>query len=67
MDGKRQMATIDPLILTEAYHGILELGLENLQRASLPDLHEYLRIEIDHLHNIPSYMHSDNLWNMSTA
>ena len=56
------MATIAPQVLCEAYHGILELGLENLQRTSLPEFHAYLRIEIDHLHNIPLYMHSDNLF-----
>lgn len=55
------MNTIDPTLLEYCYHSILELGMENLQRATLPELHDYLRIEIEHLHNIPSYLHSDNL------
>lgn len=30
--------------------------MENLQRAGIPELHPYLHIEIDHLHNIPKYI-----------
>ena len=53
---------VDPASVADAYREILELGLENLQRAALPELHWYLRIEIDHLHNIPKYMASDWLF-----
>ncbi len=56
------MEKITPNLLRDAYHSILELGLENLQRCGSPDLNGYLRIEIDHLHNIPSYMHCENLF-----
>ncbi len=54
--------TIDPNVLRDAYHGILELGMENLQRYRLPERFEYLAIEIDHLHNLPHYMHETNVF-----
>ena len=38
---------IDPSVLRDAYHAILELGMENLQRFRLPERFEYLAIEID--------------------
>ena len=56
------MRTIDPALLHDDYHSILHRGLANLQNAGLPELHDYLRIEIDHLHNLPSYMRSDNVF-----
>jgi hypothetical protein len=54
--------TIDPSVLRDAYHAILELGMENLQRFRLPERFEYLAIEIDHLHNIPHYMRETNVF-----
>ncbi len=54
--------TIDPNVLRDAYHGILELGMENLQRYRLPERFDYLAIEIDHLHNLPHYMHETNVF-----
>ncbi|RCS55924.1 hypothetical protein DTL42_00605 [Bremerella cremea] len=53
---------IDPLILSDAYHRILELGMENLQRFRLPGRFDYLAIEIDHLHNLPHYMRESNVY-----
>ena len=53
--------TIDPARLRESYHAILQLGMENLQRYSLPERFGYLAIEIDHLHNLPAYMNQDNV------
>lgn len=53
--------TIDPARLRESYHAILQLGMENLQRFSLPERFGYLAIEIDHLHNLPAYMNQDSL------
>jgi hypothetical protein len=54
--------TIDPKVLQDAYHAILELGMENLQRYRLPERFDYLAIEIDHLHNLPHYMHETNVF-----
>lgn len=54
--------TIDPSVLRDAYHAILELGMENLQRYRLPERFDYLAIEIDHLHNLPHYMHETNVF-----
>jgi len=54
--------SIDPSVLRDAYHAILELGMENLQRFRLPDRFEYLAIEIDHLHNLPHYMRETNVF-----
>lgn len=54
--------TIDPNVLRDAYHGILELGMENLQRYRLPERFDYLAIEIDHLHNLPHYMRETNVF-----
>ena len=51
----------DPSQTADAYRAILQLGLEYLQRAALPELHPYLRIEIDHLHNIPKYISDASL------
>jgi hypothetical protein len=56
------MTQIDPSLLYDAYHNILQLGLENLRRFSIPERFDYLNIEIDHLHNIPSYMRDDNVF-----
>ena len=53
---------IDPSVLRDAYHAILELGMENLQRFRLPERFEYLAIEIDHLHNLPHYMRESNVF-----
>lgn len=52
---------IDPDILRDSYHAILELGMENLQRYRLPERFEYLSAEIDHLHNLPHYMRQDSV------
>ena len=54
---------IDPAATYDSYRAILELGLENLQRAAMPDqLHNYLRTEVDHLHNIPKYLTHESLF-----
>lgn len=53
--------SIDPSILRDAYHAILELGMESLQRFRLPERFDYLEIEIDHLHNLPHYMRETNV------
>ena len=53
--------TIDPYVLRDAYHAILELGMENLQRYRSPERFDYLAIEIEHLHNLPHYMHETNV------
>ncbi|MDB5391886.1 MAG: hypothetical protein JWM11_7532 [Planctomycetaceae bacterium] len=49
-------------MLRDAYHGILEIGLENLQRFRLPERFDYLALEIDHLHNLPHYMYEENVY-----
>jgi len=46
----------------ESYRCILQRGLENLRRYSAPRCYQYLEFEIDHLHNIPSYMQDANLF-----
>jgi hypothetical protein len=56
------LPTIDPSELRDAYHAILELGMENLQRFRVPERFEYLSIEIDHLHNLPHYMREANVF-----
>ncbi len=53
---------IDPAILSDAYHRVLELGMENLQRFCVRERFEYLAIEIDHLHNLPHYMRESNVY-----
>ncbi len=53
---------IAPSVLSGAYHRILELGMENLQRFRLPERFDYLAIEIDHLHNLPHYMRESNVY-----
>jgi len=53
---------IDPAVLRDAYHRILELGMENLQQFRLPERFDYLGIEIDHLHNLPHYMCESNVY-----
>lgn len=52
---------IDPTLLHSAYMSIMRLGLENLRRYSLPENYRYLEVEIDHLHNIPSYCQELNV------
>jgi len=49
----------DPSLTVDAYREILRLGLENLQRFSLPERIGYLAVEINHLHNIPRHMASE--------
>ena len=56
--------TIDPEPMQAAYHAILEFGLIGMRNHSANRLYgwwEYLAAEIDHLHNIPSYMNEHNL------
>ena len=57
-----EIPTLESQELYDAYHRILELGMENLQRFSVLELFDYLAIEIDHLHNLPHYMHTSNLY-----
>ncbi|SHI60975.1 hypothetical protein SAMN02745181_0492 [Rubritalea squalenifaciens DSM 18772] len=52
---------INPEILRQAYLEILRIGMENLRRYSLPENFLYLESEIDHLHNIPSYIAEVNV------
>jgi hypothetical protein len=54
--------TIDPSVLGGSYQAILELGMENLRRFRLPERFDYLAIEIDHLHNLPHYMHETSVF-----
>ncbi len=58
--------TIDPNVLRDAYHGILELGMENLQRYRLPERFDYLAIEIDHYTICRNYMHETNVFVLLT-
>lgn len=54
--------TIRPDVLRDAYHAILAIGMESLQHYRVPERFEYLAIEIDHLHNLPHYMHEENVY-----
>lgn len=58
----KHIPNIDSTILRDAYHAILELGMENLQRYLRPERFDYIAAEIDHLHNLPHYMQETNVF-----
>ena len=62
MMDSSSIPTIDPALTRDAYHAILEIGMENLQRFRVRTLFDYLAIEIDHLHNLPHYMREENVY-----
>ena len=56
-----QVSEFNPALTAEIYREILEIGLKNLQRFRIQKLFDYLAIEIDHLHNIPTYIVDSSL------
>lgn len=56
------MSILDINTLSDAYLVLVTHGLEHLRRYSLPERFEYLDLEIDHLHNLPSYIGETNLY-----
>ncbi len=56
------MTPLDVDALSDAYLEIVDKGLEHLRRYSLRERFAYLDLEIEHLHNLSSYIGDTNLY-----